>query len=142
MFTQRGASIGLSVALTIIVGGALVWDRIYRGPGNPPRPAPAPGALLVIEYGGVPPRPRGGVERETRRALSVHRAQPDRRRQEDAELRRTPAPVRTHRVREGESLSSIAKKFYRQSSRWPEIARANHLSEPFLIRTGETLKIP
>jgi nucleoid-associated protein YgaU len=45
-------------------------------------------------------------------------------------------------VQEGESLSSIARSVYRRASRWPEIARANGLSEPFRIRAGQTLTIP
>jgi len=153
VFTQRGASIGLSLALTIIVGGALVWDRIYRIPDLPHYPPPSPGALLVIEHGASPSRgcpsrsklSRGaeGVSQVTLRSSSEHRE-----RGSDLERRRTSeqgglsVQFKTHLVRKGESLSTIALKFYRRSSRWPEIARANNLFEPFLIRAGQTLKIP
>ncbi len=44
-----------------------------------------------------------------------------------------------HRVRRGESISIIAGK-YGSNSR--AIARANHLNRRYLIRTGQTLKIP
>ena len=140
---RRGASIGLSIALTIIVGGALVWDRIYRIPARCPASPLSPGALLVIEHGGVLPRGVGVARQEALRPPPERRqgVLPPQRRRTPITVR-APVEVRTYRVREGESLSTIAKKFYLRSSRWPEIAQANNLTEPFLIRTGQTLKIP
>ncbi len=141
MATRRGANIGLIIALTIIVGGALVWDRIYRIPVVLRNPLPPEGSLLVIEHGGVPPRTR--VEPELGRSEPVRRREPPILGTKREPARRPPpVEVRTHIVADGESLSSIALKFYRRSSRWPEIARANGLSDPFVIRTGQTLQIP
>lgn len=45
-------------------------------------------------------------------------------------------------VQEGDSLSSIASKFYGDANRWPDIARRNYLSSPTDIIPGQTLIIP
>lgn len=42
----------------------------------------------------------------------------------------------------GDSLGTIAKKFYNDSSKWVEISRANHLANPNLIHVGNKLIIP
>lgn len=47
--------------------------------------------------------------------------------------------ARTHRVREGESLSVVAQR-YRVSQR--ELAAANRLQKPYTLRTGQVLTIP
>lgn len=48
----------------------------------------------------------------------------------------------TYRVRRGDSLSLIAKRQYKDASLWPEIARANHLKDPYTIFVGQELVIP
>jgi len=45
-------------------------------------------------------------------------------------------------VQEGDSLSSIAQKFYGDLYLWPKILEANNLSNPDLIEVGMELKIP
>jgi tetratricopeptide (TPR) repeat protein len=49
-----------------------------------------------------------------------------------------------YRVRPGDSLSSLAVKFYGQRSKWTAILEANRVSikNPNLLRTGELLLIP
>lgn len=49
------------------------------------------------------------------------------------------AAARSHRVREGESLQRIARR-YEVPAR--EIVAANRLAEPYRLRTGQTLLIP
>lgn len=48
----------------------------------------------------------------------------------------------TYRVRRGDSLSVIAKRQYKDARLWPEIARANHLTAPYMIFVGQELVIP
>ena len=48
----------------------------------------------------------------------------------------------TYRVRRGDSLSVIAKRIYKDAKLWPEIARANHVSPPYMIFVGQELVIP
>jgi nucleoid-associated protein YgaU len=45
-------------------------------------------------------------------------------------------------VTKGQSLSEIADRVYGESRRWPEIARANGIEDPDLIREGQVLRIP
>lgn len=57
-----------------------------------------------------------------------------------------PPPRRTYVVKRwplpGSSLWSIAGIVYGNSSRWPEIARANNIGDPKKIQPGQVLTIP
>jgi nucleoid-associated protein YgaU len=50
--------------------------------------------------------------------------------------------VRRYTVRKGDSLSGIAARLYGKASRWPEIAKANHIRDPRTIHAGQVLIIP
>ena len=60
--------------------------------------------------------------------------------------RRRPAPAggRTHTVKSGDTLSSIAQTYYGDASRWREIHGANSgiITNPDVIRVGQVLTIP
>jgi LysM repeat protein len=63
----------------------------------------------------------------------------------DALVRRAAQPIsRTYTVRSGDTLSSIAAKFYHDPGRWQWIYAANRskVSDPNSIYVGETLTIP
>lgn len=49
---------------------------------------------------------------------------------------------KTYTVQEGDSLASIAEKFYGDGNAWVVIAQANHLDSPDQIDAGMVLKIP
>lgn len=49
---------------------------------------------------------------------------------------------KTYVVQSGDTLSSIAKKLLNNENRWPEIQSLNKISNPNLIKPGQTLKIP
>ncbi|MEM7055845.1 MAG: LysM domain-containing protein, partial [Bacteroidota bacterium] len=49
--------------------------------------------------------------------------------------------VEPYKVQEGDTLSKIAKKFYGDESRWPEIAEANDNLKPEELKVGQTLRI-
>jgi nucleoid-associated protein YgaU len=53
-------------------------------------------------------------------------------------------PARTHTIAVGETLSSIALRYYGSSSRWPEILAANRdvLPDERSFIAGRTLRIP
>lgn len=48
----------------------------------------------------------------------------------------------THVVIEGETLQSIAHKYYGDSGRWGDIASINEIIDPFDITSGMNLIIP
>jgi nucleoid-associated protein YgaU len=54
------------------------------------------------------------------------------------------APVSSHTVRAGESLSKISRKVYGSSKHWRRIFDANRdqIDNPDLIQIGQVLKIP
>jgi chromosome segregation ATPase len=54
------------------------------------------------------------------------------------------AAPRTHTVASGETLSTIAKRYYGSASRWPELLEANKpaLRDPAALRVGMKIKIP
>ena len=99
-----------------------------------PVPAPAPGAVPAPAPGA--PRP-GAPARPT--------SPPAAERPTLAPPAPAPAPgPRTHVVKAGETLSSIANKVYNDSSAWRKIFEANQdqLTSPAAIREGQVLVIP
>lgn len=48
----------------------------------------------------------------------------------------------THTVIDGETLQSIAYKYYGDSGRWGDIANINEIVDPFDITSGMNLIIP
>ena len=55
-----------------------------------------------------------------------------------------PAPVRTHVVAEGDSLTRISVRYYGTTNRWQDIYDANRdiLKGENALRPGQRLKIP
>jgi LysM repeat protein len=50
--------------------------------------------------------------------------------------------LRVHRVRDGDSLPSIAYEHYQDATQWRLIADANGVSDPLRLRRGTDLSIP
>ncbi len=50
--------------------------------------------------------------------------------------------MRTYVIRPGDTLTSIAKHFYNDFTKYTVIADANNITNPNAIRVGQTLKIP
>lgn len=50
--------------------------------------------------------------------------------------------ARHYTVRKGDTLRSIAAKFYSDPSEWKRIARANHIKDPGKLKVGTRLRIP
>ena len=53
-------------------------------------------------------------------------------------------PARSYTVQRGDTLASIARKFYKSSARWQKILEANSatISKPSDLKPGQTLVIP
>jgi len=56
----------------------------------------------------------------------------------------TPPPpaINTHVVQHGETLWSLAVKYYSDGQQWTRIAQANNITDPAKLRVGQVLKIP
>lgn len=53
-----------------------------------------------------------------------------------------PSGEKTYVVKSGDDLWHIAEKYYKSGYNWVDIARANNLSDPSMIFSGNTLIIP
>jgi nucleoid-associated protein YgaU len=58
--------------------------------------------------------------------------------------KKSGAAPRTYVVREGDTLASISRKFYKSSGRWKKIREANKsaINDPAKLKPGMTLTIP
>lgn len=58
--------------------------------------------------------------------------------------RKSPGKSRTYVVRDGDTLASISRKFYKSSGRWKKIRDANRsvVDDPGKLKAGQTLTIP
>lgn len=54
----------------------------------------------------------------------------------------TATATRTHTVVRGDTLSAIAARYYGDANRFGEIAKANQIRNPNLIKPGQKLRIP
>jgi nucleoid-associated protein YgaU len=55
---------------------------------------------------------------------------------------RSESGLGTHLVREGDSLASLAYRYYGDATRWRAIAQENDIDDPLLLRGGRALNIP
>jgi LysM repeat protein len=58
--------------------------------------------------------------------------------------KKSPGKSRTYVVRDGDTLASISRKFYKSSARWKKIRDANRnvVDDPGKLKAGQTLTIP
>lgn len=54
----------------------------------------------------------------------------------------TPVSIKTYTVKSGDTLGGIAIKQYGKFNRYTDIAKANNMKDPNVIRVGQVLKIP
>ncbi len=52
------------------------------------------------------------------------------------------ATTQKHVVTKGESLWSIAQKYYGDGFKWKEIAEANKITNPDILEIGQTISVP
>lgn len=58
------------------------------------------------------------------------------------EISTTGGAEQPYTVKSGDSLSAISKLFYGNVNKYPEIAKANNIPDPNLVRVGTALNLP
>jgi phage protein U len=62
--------------------------------------------------------------------------------EQQREPRRRSYPEQTYTVREGETLSSIAAALWKDPLKWRELANANGIRNPRILKPGQSLLVP
>ena len=114
--------------------GAEVSFAEPGGGGGPAEPVPADGGGVVV----VPPDPGPVVvPAETPAAVVGETPVPA-----PEGTRVVPPEFRDYVIRPGDTLESIARGLWGDSSLWPAIARSNPLKDPRRLAVGETIRVP
>jgi nucleoid-associated protein YgaU len=58
------------------------------------------------------------------------------------EIVNTGGDEQPYTIQSGDNLSKISKRFYGNANKYPEIAKANNISNPDLIKVGQQLNLP
>jgi nucleoid-associated protein YgaU len=58
------------------------------------------------------------------------------------EIANTGGDDQAYTIKSGDNLSTIAKRFYGQASKYPEVAKANGIDNPDHIRVGQDINLP
>jgi LysM repeat protein len=58
------------------------------------------------------------------------------------EIANTGGDDQAYTIKSGDNLSTIAKRFYGQASKYPEVAKANGIDNPDHIRVGQQINLP
>ncbi len=128
----------LIAALTVVVLCLLLVDRLRADPAA--QATPAPNSTLKVQLGGPSPPPSPPV--------APPAVSPDVRAQDPPLVQPPPtpgpppAPPRSYTVRDGDTLSEIARRELGSTARAAEIARLNGISDPSKIRAGQVLQLP
>jgi nucleoid-associated protein YgaU len=58
------------------------------------------------------------------------------------EIVNTGGDEQPYTIQSGDNLSKISKRFYGNANKYPEVAKANNISNPDLIKVGQQLNLP
>jgi nucleoid-associated protein YgaU len=58
------------------------------------------------------------------------------------EIVNTGGDEQPYTIQSGDNLSKISKRFYGNANKYPEVAKANNISNPDLIKIGQQLNLP
>jgi Contractile injection system tube protein/LysM domain len=90
--------------------------------------------FLLFRPSGVPVRAKASI--------SLIQAEPRVGKGPQNPTTRGTAGLRTHVVREGDSIQSVAHAAYGDPTLWRQVAQANGIDDPFALRRGSVLSIP
>jgi nucleoid-associated protein YgaU len=58
------------------------------------------------------------------------------------EIATSGGDTQPYTVKSGDTLSGISKLFYGNANKYPDVAKANNISDPNLVRVGTALNLP
>jgi len=58
------------------------------------------------------------------------------------EIANTGGDEQAYTIKPGDNLSTVAKRFYGQASKYNDVAKANGISDPNKIQAGQEIKLP
>ena len=58
------------------------------------------------------------------------------------EIVNTGGDEQPYTIESGDNLSKISKRFYGNANKYPEIAKANNIANPDLIKVGQQINLP
>ena len=58
------------------------------------------------------------------------------------EIANTGGDEQAYTIKPGDNLSTVAKRFYGQASKYNDVAKANGISDPNKIQAGQQIKLP
>ncbi|SNS25388.1 LysM domain-containing protein [Granulicella rosea] len=58
------------------------------------------------------------------------------------EIATTGGAEQPYTIKSGDTLSAVAKLFYGNGNKYPEIVKANHLPDPNNVAVGKTISLP
>jgi nucleoid-associated protein YgaU len=127
----------LVAALTLVVLCLVAWDRLG---GSGAAGAPPPDRTLRVEIGGGAPAQPGRVPQPQPQSGSDPRVRVEPPPPQPPPT--PPPPELTYTVKDGDTLSGIAREQLGSARRAAEIAELNGVPDPGRIRPGQVLKLP
>ncbi len=132
---QSVALIGM-VCLTVLILFAILFliisSLMNTGIENVKTPTPPPSSAITTASPDITDYPTQDPE-ETQEPVETPTPTP------------TPTPsaeIKNHVIQKGESMSSIARKYYNDTSLVDKLCKYNNISDPNKIIQGQTIKIP
>lgn len=58
------------------------------------------------------------------------------------EIINTGGDTQPYTIKSGDNLSKLSKRFYGNANRYPEVAKANNIANPDLIKVGQQINLP
>jgi len=58
------------------------------------------------------------------------------------EIVNTGGDEQPYTIQSGDNLSKISKRFYGNANKYPEVAKANNIANPDLIKVGQQINLP
>ncbi len=150
---RRTLAIGLAITV-LLTGGCSIWDKMTGKKTEAPPPTADDGSDVVYVGSGQVPtvtyEPTGGPPPPTDTGVTHAPPAPvGSGTVEMGPVAAPPAPAPTvgvgpgaHIVRRGDTLWSIAQQYYGNGARWPDIARANGISNPKKLAVGQQITLP